>query len=89
MMTEFQKLLITLMFKHGSNQTASTTELGWWSKKGRVAVSSAMRSLEKKGLAGYFRSGDDQWAAQCWFLTKAGKELMGVRLIDGKEVLGV
>lgn len=73
-LTDFQKQLMGLIMNKGLNQHASTTELGFWSKRGRLAVSSAMRSLEKQKLAGYFRSGDDQWAAQEWFLTKAGIE---------------
>jgi len=70
-MTEFQAKLVALIRK---TETAkewyppSTTALAYWSKSNRLAVSSAMRSLEKRGLAGYFRSDDSQWAAQVWYL---------------------
>lgn len=63
-----QKLVETLRGKHALNGHMSTTELAWRNKTSRLAVWSAMRSLEAQGRAGYFRSGNDRWAASMWFL---------------------
>lgn len=66
-LTEYQMRLARLIAK-ANNGMASTTELGCWTGKGRLAVYSAMSSLEKKGYACQFRVGSDQWAALTWSL---------------------
>jgi hypothetical protein len=35
-------------------------------RRGRLAVLSALRSLEREGLAGYFRSAPDRWGVMLW-----------------------
>jgi hypothetical protein len=66
-LSEYQWRLARLIAK-ANNSMASTTELGCWTGKGRLAVYSAMSSLEKKGYACQFRVGHDQWAALTWAL---------------------
>lgn len=63
-MTEFQKKCLERLEAKGSQ---SVNELSWHMKTNRLAISSAMRSLEKKGIVGSFRNGRDQWAALCYF----------------------
>ena len=62
-MTEFQKKCLERLKAKGSQ---SVNELSWYMKTNRLAISSAMRSLEKKGIVSSFRSGRDQWAALCY-----------------------
>lgn len=64
MLTEYQMRLAKLIAKE--NNMASTTELGRWTGKGRMAVYSAMSSLLRKGYACQFRRGHDQ--ALMWSL---------------------
>jgi hypothetical protein len=67
-LTPMQTKLVATLNKIALNGSMSTTELAWRNKTSRLAVWSAMRSLEAQGRAGYFRSGDDQWAASMWFV---------------------
>ena len=67
-LTPFQTLLVELIRKRALNGSISTTELADRAKSNRLAVWSSMRSLEAKGLACYWRHGNDRWAASMWAL---------------------
>lgn len=60
--TEFQRRLLHTVMTRGLNQSMNLTELAIRMKSNRVAVHSAIRSLESKGLALTFRSDSSQWA---------------------------
>lgn len=60
--TEFQRKVLDTVMKHGLNQSMNLTELALRMKSNRLAVHSAVRSLESKGLALTFRSDRSQWA---------------------------
>ena len=64
-MTEFQKKCVERLTQKGGQ---SVNELSWGLNTSRVAVVSAMRSLEKQGLAASYRRGRDQWAPLCFYL---------------------
>ncbi|MCW3587371.1 helix-turn-helix domain-containing protein [Burkholderia cenocepacia] len=52
-----------------ASMSMSTNDLAHRLRTSRVAVASAMRSLERRGLAGSHRwPPHDQWAALYWFL---------------------
>lgn len=76
-----QRRLAELIVHKGLNGSMSTTELAWRANTSRLAVWSAMRSLEAKKLAGYFRHGNDQWAASHWWVADTLK-----RHIDQAEL---
>jgi hypothetical protein len=66
-----EKLVASLRGKYALNgNNMSTTELAWRNNTSRLAVSSAMRSLEKQKRSSYYRSngGVDRWCAQMWYL---------------------
>ena len=63
----FQWRLAKLIAK-SRNGAASTAELGHRVRTSRVAVYSAMLSLEKKGYACQFRTKPDRWAPLMWAL---------------------
>ena len=66
-LTEFQERCIAALKK--SSNSVSTNDLAARLRTSRVAVVSAMRALERKGLAGSHRwPPHDQWAALYWFL---------------------
>jgi len=67
-MTPFQSKLCEIIKTKALNSSMHITELAYRAKSNRLAVSSAMRSLEKQGRAAYIRSGEDQWAGQMWYL---------------------
>jgi hypothetical protein len=48
------------------NRIASTNEMSWKMKTSYVAIVSAGRALERKGLVHTFRSDNSQWAALMW-----------------------
>lgn len=67
--TDFQKRCAEVIRTKAVNQSMTVTELAWRLKTSRLAVTSAMRSLESKGLAGSFRGGNgDRWSGLYWFL---------------------
>ena len=68
LLTVMQRCLVSLIIEDGLNGSMSTTELAVRAKTSRLAIWSAMRSLEVRDLAGYFRNGDDRWSASMWFL---------------------
>jgi DNA-binding IclR family transcriptional regulator len=59
--TEFQARLMAVVMK-GANNSMSLSELAARMKSNRVAVHSAVRSLERNGWAVVFRSDSSQWA---------------------------
>ncbi|MFM0608733.1 MarR family transcriptional regulator [Paraburkholderia sediminicola] len=66
--SEFQQRCIDTIRKHPQS-SVSTNELADRLRTSRVAVTSAMRALERKGLAGSLRwPHNDQWASLYWFL---------------------
>lgn len=71
--TAFQvRCIVLLTVARGS---VSTSDIAHRLKTSRVAVVSAMRSLERHGLAGSHRSPpNDQWAALFWFLRERRRE---------------
>ena len=46
-------------------------------KRGRLAVSSRLRALERRGLVGRIPA-KDQWDHASWFLTDKAKALLGL-----------
>lgn len=68
-LTEFQTRLIETLGKC-ANSIESTTELAARLKSNRLAVVSAGRALERKGLVCSFRSDNSQWAVLKWALTR-------------------
>ena len=64
----------------GLNEQAGLDFIARGVKNNRLAVSSAMRSLERRGLAGHFASSNQQWTVQVWFLTdELTKQIRGGR----------
>ena len=59
--TEFQRKVLDAAMR-GLNQISNLEELAHRTKSNRLAVYSAVRSLERKGLALTFRSDRSQWA---------------------------
>jgi hypothetical protein len=71
--TEFQQRCIDKI-KPAPNASDSTASLAVRLKTSRVAVVSAMRALERKGLAVSYRwPPNDQWASLYWGLKGAAK----------------
>lgn len=69
----FQVRCIALLAAAPSS--VSTNDLAHRLKTSRVAVVSALRSLERHGLAGSHRCPpNDQWAALFWFLREGRRE---------------
>lgn len=65
--TDFQKKMLAVLGRR-VNSTESTTCLAHFLKSSRLAVVSAGRALERKGLVCSFRSDNSQWAALMWAL---------------------
>ncbi len=70
-MTEFQQKCVAVIRKHGDGRGGvAVTEIAGRLRTSCLAVSSAMRSLERQKMAGNYRfPKDSQWAAQIWYLT--------------------
>jgi hypothetical protein len=63
----FQIMCIDAISRHGLNGSMSLVEMADRLRSSRIACSSAMRSLERKGMAVYFRSHPgDKWSVQMW-----------------------
>lgn len=74
----FQVRIREVIRKHELNGSVSLTEISVRLKASRLAVNSALRAMERRGLAGYFRSPPgDQWSAQMWYLKTPNAELGG------------
>lgn len=73
-LTQFQLKCVEAIRK-SRNQMAALDEIAARLRTNRLAVYSAMWSLRERGLAHYFRSGDDQWAIQIWALAGKLKEV--------------
>ncbi|VVE33975.1 hypothetical protein [Pandoraea commovens] len=71
-MTEFQLRCARKLDAKKSFGAISTATLAYLLDSNNVAIVSAMRSLERQGLAGSTRSDKSRWASLCWFLTKEG-----------------
>ena len=74
-MTPFQERCCAYILRQPCGWPATVTDMAAALKTSRLAVSSAMRSLESQGLAGSTRTGSDQWAAQVWFLKSTVRTL--------------
>lgn len=64
----FQELCMEVL--RDSPTSVSTADIANRLKTSRVAVVSAIRSLERKGLARSHRWPNDQWAALYWFIPR-------------------
>lgn len=82
--TKFQTRCAEAVVRHGSNGSISTTALARRLRTSRLAVVSAMRSLERKGLASSFRFGRDEHASLFWGLAGELKE----RFLGGGDTHG-
>lgn len=79
----FQRQIIRLIAEQSLNGSMSLTEIAMRIKSNRLACSSALRSLEAKGLAGNFRHGRDQWSQQMWFIKKQNAKNEGMDAPEG------
>jgi hypothetical protein len=71
--TEFQsRLMGHLTKRHNYNMT----DLAWLMKSNRLAIYSAVRSLEQAGMAVTFRSDQSQWAVLLVSLSQKGRDYM-------------
>jgi hypothetical protein len=59
-----------MAIQRAPNAMASVTHLAHAVRSNHVAVSSAMRALERRGLADSFPSDDSRWAVRIWYLKK-------------------
>ncbi|WP_096507960.1 HTH domain-containing protein [Burkholderia sp. IDO3] len=66
--SDFQERCIEVL--SDATTSVSTADLAVRLNTSRVAIVSAMRSLERKGLAGSHRWPNDQWAALYWFIRR-------------------
>jgi hypothetical protein len=71
-LTAFQ-LRCVMALRREPNAIASSTAIGHRARVARIAVPSAMRSLERRGLAHSFPSDNSQWAVKLWALTPRGR----------------
>lgn len=66
-LTEFQQRCIAAI-KQGLNEQAHTGDVVHRVKSNNLAVTAALKSLEKAGMIGQFTMGG-QWATRTWFIT--------------------
>jgi hypothetical protein len=67
--SEFQQCCLDVIRK-SLNGVATSTQIRCKLKSNNLAVSSALRSLLKRGIVGRFTSSSDQWAQGVWFIRK-------------------
>ena len=78
--SQFQRQCVVALLKEPNGIASATTISNRLGGGKRIAVSSAMRSLERKGLVGSFPSDNSEWAVTLWTLTALGKaELQTLR----------
>src|SRR5690606_22487397 len=75
-LTDFQKRCVEAI-QHGPNGQASITELAYRLKTSRLAVYSAMQSLQNQNIAGSFRSRSDQWGVIVYFIRRDARNALG------------
>ncbi|RQR65507.1 hypothetical protein DIE18_03400 [Burkholderia sp. Bp9125] len=71
--TPFQRLCVDALRKEPNGIASTSAILSRLHRSARIAVSSAMRGLERKGLAQSFPSDNSEWAVTLWALTRLGK----------------
>lgn len=69
-MTEFQKRCVDVINRYNLNGSISQSQIVRRLRTSNIAVSNAMQSLRRQGIANCFLDGHDQWAARYWFLTR-------------------
>lgn len=71
-LTEFQQRCVSAL-RREPNAIASSTTISNRARVSRIAVASAMCSLERRGFAVSFPSDHSQWAVKLWALTARGR----------------
>jgi hypothetical protein len=76
--TDFQRKCVDALCRE-PNRMASSATISHRARVARIAVASAMRGLERKGLVLGFPSDNTQWAVTYWALTRLGKAELHVQ----------
>lgn len=72
LLTDFQSRCVGVV-QRGLNGQASITDIARRLKTSRLAVYSAMKSLQRQNFVGSFRSRPDQWGVIMYFIRTGSK----------------
>jgi DNA-binding MarR family transcriptional regulator len=82
--TDFQNRCMKSLVQNDGPGTTSTARLAGRLATSNVAITSAMRSLERKGLVrGVYWPENSRWAALYWHLTAEGRAAIAANQAKG------